>query len=107
MQRSESGGWAWPPTAAVTPRADAFYQNEFFTNIFNTQKDLIDGYAYVNAQVRLQPTDGPWYLRIFMQNVTNNDALTGAFDVGSGAGNFQNLFVLEPRRWGVGAGINF
>jgi outer membrane receptor protein involved in Fe transport len=91
----------------LTPRADAFYQNDFYTNIFNTQQDLIDGYAYVNAQVRLQPTDGPWYLRVFMQNVTNNDALTGAFDVGSGAGNFQNLFVLEPRRWGVGAGINF
>lgn len=91
----------------LTPRADAFYQNDFYSNIFNTQKDRIDGYAYVNAQVRFAPTNGPWYLRAFIQNVTNNDALTGAFDVGSGAGNFQNLFVLEPRRWGFGAGINF
>jgi outer membrane receptor protein involved in Fe transport len=89
------------------PRVDAFYQSGMKTNIFNDIQDSIDGYGYMNAQVRFQPTEGMWYLRAFIQNVTNEDAITGAFDVGSGAGNFQNLFILEPRRWGFGAGINF
>jgi iron complex outermembrane recepter protein len=92
---------------ALTPRVDAFYQTEFYTNIFNTQQDLVDGYAYLNAQVTFGPTEGNWKARFFMQNVTNNDAITGIFDVGQGAGNFQNLFLLEPRRWGVGINMVF
>ncbi|MEQ1932027.1 MAG: TonB-dependent receptor [Parvularculaceae bacterium] len=89
------------------PRVDAFYQTSLKTNIFNDIQDTIGGYGYMNAQLRFQPTEGIWYVRAFMQNVTNEDAFTGAFDVGSGAGNFQNMFLLEPRRWGFGAGINF
>ncbi len=95
------GGWQ------ITPRADAFYQNEFFTNVFNTEQDQVSGYAYVNTQVKFQPRDAQWSLRFFMQNVTNNESITGTFDVGQGAGNFQNLFYLEPRRWGFGANFNF
>jgi outer membrane receptor protein involved in Fe transport len=91
----------------LTPRVDAYYQNDMYTNIFNTEQDLVEGYAYVNAQVKFGPTDGNWSMRFFMQNVTNNDAVTGAFDVGQGAGNFQNLFLLEPRRWGFGLNMNF
>ncbi len=92
---------------ALTPRVDAFYQSSFYTNIFNTEQDLVDGYAYVNAQIKFGPTEGNWTARVFMQNVTNNDAITGIFDVGQGAGNFQNLFLLEPRRWGVGINMVF
>lgn len=91
----------------LTPRVDVYYQSEMYANNFNTQQDLIDGYAYVNAQVRFAPTDGNWYFRAFVQNLTNNDAITGTFDVGQSAGNFQNLFILEPRRWGFGLGMTF
>jgi outer membrane receptor protein involved in Fe transport len=105
-----SGGvqWAIPiGRFELTPRVDAYWQSGMYTNIFNTQQDLIDGYGYMNAQVRFAPTDGIWYVRLFMQNVTNNDAITGAFDVGQSAGNFQNLFLLEPRRYGAALGIVF
>ena len=78
-----------------------------YVDNFNTVQDLIDGYAYMNAQIRFAPTDGNWHFRFFMQNVTNNDAITGAFNSGETSGNFQNLFLLEPRRWGVGLGMNF
>jgi outer membrane receptor protein involved in Fe transport len=91
----------------LTPRVDVFWQDEFYSNIFNTQQDLIDDYAYLNLLVKFGPTEGNWSFRFFMQNVTNNDAITGAFDVGQGAGNFQNLFILEPRRWGFGLNMTF
>lgn len=91
----------------LTPRVDAYYQSEMYANIFNTQQDLIDGYAYFNAQVRFAPTDGNWYVRAFVQNFTDNEAITGAWDSGQSAGNFQNLFILEPRRWGFGVGMDF
>lgn len=92
---------------SLTPRVDVFWQDDFYSNIFNTEQDLIDDYVYMNALVTWGPTDGAWSFRFFMQNVTNNDAITGAFDVGQGAGNFQNLFILEPRRWGVGLNMTF
>ncbi|MGD9799014.1 MAG: hypothetical protein AB7V02_00325, partial [Parvularculaceae bacterium] len=74
---------------------------------FNTEQDLIDGYAYLNAQVTFAPTEGNWAFRFFMQNLTNSDALTGAYDSGETSGNFQNLYILEPRRWGVGLNVKF
>ncbi len=92
---------------ALTPRVDVFWQDDFFSNVFNTQQDLIDSYMYMNAQVRFGPSEGNWSMRFFMQNVTNKDAITGAFDVGQSAGNFQNLFILEPRRWGFGLNMTF
>jgi outer membrane receptor protein involved in Fe transport len=92
---------------SLTPRVDAYYQSSFFNNVFNTQQDNVDGYAYVNAQVKFGPTEGNWTARVFMQNITNEDAITGAFASGQGAGNFTNLFLLEPRRWGVGINMVF
>jgi outer membrane receptor protein involved in Fe transport len=91
----------------LTPRVDAYYQSDFYSNNFNTQQDLIDGYAYLNAQITFAPTDGNWSMRFFMQNLTNSDALTGAYDSGETSGNFQNLYLLEPRRWGVGINMTF
>ena len=59
-----------------------------YVDNFNTQQDLVDGYGYLNAQIRFAPTDGNWHMRFFMQNVTNNDAITGAFNSGETSGNF-------------------
>ncbi|HXI86305.1 MAG TPA: TonB-dependent receptor, partial [Parvularculaceae bacterium] len=95
------------PHFLITPRVDAYYQSRMFTNIFNTLQDRVNGYGYLNAQVRFHPSDANWYIRAFVQNLTDNNAVTGAFDVGQGAGNFQNIFILEPRRYGIGAGFSF
>lgn len=92
---------------SITPRVDAYYQTEFFTNIFNQPQDRVDPYVNINAQINFAPREGNWYARIFVQNVTDNDAITGQFDVGQSAGNFTNVFLLEPRRWGVGLGYRF
>ena len=91
----------------LTPRIDAYYQSNFYSGNFNTEQELIDGYAYLNGQIRFAPTDGNWHFRFFMQNITNSDAITGSFSSGETSGNFQNLFLLEPRRWGVGLGLTF
>ena len=91
----------------ITPRVDAYYQSDFYVDNFNTQQDLVEGYGYVNAQIRFGPEEGNWHFRAFVQNVTNSDAVTGAFNSGETSGNFQNLFLLEPRRWGFGVGMNF
>ena len=91
----------------LTPRVDAYYQTNMYVDNFNTEQDLVDGYGYLNAQVTFAPTEGNWSMRFFMQNLTNSDAITGAFNSGETSGNFQNLFILEPRRWGFGVNMKF
>ncbi|MBB5518059.1 TonB-dependent receptor [Amphiplicatus metriothermophilus] len=91
----------------LTPRVDAYYQSEMYTTLFNTEQDRVDGYAYLNAQLRFAPTDGNWHVRFFMQNVTDNDAVTGIYRGDQSSGTSKNLFILEPRRWGFGVGMTF
>ncbi len=93
----------------LTPRLDFYYQTQMFSSgsLFNTIDDEIDGYAYLNGQIRFEPTDGGWYLRFFMQNITDEDAITDLRGFGQSVGNFTNAFLLEPRRWGFGIGFRF
>ncbi|HNR76346.1 MAG TPA: hypothetical protein PKM48_04400, partial [Parvularculaceae bacterium] len=38
----------------LTPRVDAYYQSNFYSNNFNTEQDLIDGYAYLTRKSPLR-----------------------------------------------------
>ncbi|MFQ5562819.1 MAG: TonB-dependent receptor domain-containing protein [Parvularculaceae bacterium] len=91
----------------ATPRIDAYYQGEAFATIFNEAQDRIDDYIIANAQITIGPEDGTWYIRGFVQNLTDKDAVTGLSNLGQTAGNFTNVFLVEPRRYGVGVGMRF
>ncbi|MEL6789844.1 MAG: TonB-dependent receptor [Pseudomonadota bacterium] len=92
---------------SLTPRADVYYQGASFSSTFNTQEDRIDSYVLANAQIMLEPEDGAWFVRAFIQNLTDNDAITGQFNAGQAVGNFNNVFLVEPRRYGIGLGLRF
>ena len=91
----------------ITPRFDGYYQGSSFTSIFNTAEDRIDGYFIANAQLQAGPENGDWYVRAFIQNLTDNDAITGQFNAGQSVGNINSVFLVEPRRYGVGLGFRF
>ncbi|MGF1545181.1 MAG: TonB-dependent receptor [Parvularculaceae bacterium] len=91
----------------LTPRLDIYYQGTQFGSFFNTIQDEIDSYAYLNGQIRFAPTDGGWYMRFFVQNITDEYAITGLNGFGQSTGNGTNAFILEPRRWGFALGFNF
>ncbi|MEY4502541.1 MAG: hypothetical protein RIS52_2431, partial [Pseudomonadota bacterium] len=48
-----------------------------------------------------------WYLRGFVQNLFDNSATTGLYVTDQSSGLFTNIFTLEPRRYGIAAGIKF
>jgi len=91
----------------LTPRWDGYYQSSNFTSIFNTAEDRIDGYFISNAQIMLEPENASWFVRGFIQNLTDNDAVTGQFNAGQSVGNFNSQFLVEPRRYGIGLGFRF
>ena len=55
----------------------------------------------------LNGADDRWFVRAFVQNLTDNNAITGQYVTDQSSGLYTNIFTLEPRRYGVAAGIKF
>ena len=89
------------------PRVDMAHTGESFGNIFNGAINRVPSYTVVNAQATFNGPDDKWYVRAFVQNLTNNSAVTGLYVTDQSSGLFTNIFTLEPRRYGVAAGFRF
>ena len=89
------------------PRVDVAHTGESFGNIFNGAINRVPAYTVVNAQATFNGPDDKWYIRAFVQNLTNNNAVTGLYVTDQSSGLFTNVFTLEPRRYGVAAGFRF
>ena len=92
----------------LSVRGDYYWQDDSWGRIFNRDPiDRIESWDIINAQVTLTPDDGSWYLRGFVQNLADDDNVTGLYVTDPSSGLFTNVFTLEPRRYGVAFGINF
>ena len=91
----------------LTPRIDLHYTGESTGSVFNGPVNAVPSYIQLNAQVQLDGPDHKWYLRAFVENLTNNNAITGEYVTDQSSGLFTNIFTLDPRRYGVAAGFKF
>ncbi|GAA0674151.1 outer membrane receptor protein involved in Fe transport [Sphingomonas insulae] len=94
-------GWS------VVPRADLNYTGNFSASVFNLNIDRVPGYEVVNAQIQVNAPDDRFYLRAFVQNLTDNDAITGQAVADQSSGLYTNIFTIEPRRYGAAVGFKF
>ncbi len=92
---------------SFVPRVDLNYTGGIYASIFNTNIDRVQGYEVINAQVQLNARDDRFFIRGFVQNLTNNNAITGQYVTDQSSGLFTNVFTIEPRRYGVAAGFKF
>jgi outer membrane receptor protein involved in Fe transport len=91
----------------LVPRVDLAYTGESYGSIFNGNVNRIKGYAQVNAQLQLNGPDDKWYVKGFIQNVFDSASVTGLYITDQSSGNYTNIFTLEPRRYGIAAGVKF
>jgi outer membrane receptor protein involved in Fe transport len=91
----------------LVPRVDIAHTGESYGNIFNGAINRVPSFTVVNAQATFTGKDDKWYVRAFVQNLTNNSAVTGLYVTDQSSGLFTNIFTLEPRRYGVAAGFRF
>jgi outer membrane receptor protein involved in Fe transport len=91
----------------IVPRADFTYTGKFWARSFNRPVDRIDSYEVINAQIQFNGKDERWFARAFVQNLAGSDAITGQYVTDQSSGLFTNVFTLEPRRYGVAAGVKF
>ncbi|MDE2412795.1 MAG: TonB-dependent receptor, partial [Sphingomonadales bacterium] len=91
----------------VTPRVDYVYTGKSFGNIFNGAVNKVPGFSQVNAQIQVDGADKKWFIRGWIQNVFDDNSITGLYVTDQSSGLFTNIFTLEPRRYGLTAGIKF
>ncbi len=91
----------------LTPRFDLNFTGKSEGTIFNGVIDKIPSFTQLNAQVQLDGPDKKWFVRGFIQNITNDNSVTGLYVTDQSSGNFTNVFTLEPRRYGIAAGFKF
>lgn len=91
----------------IVPRADLAYTGGYYGSIFNNNVNRIQGYAVINAQLQLNGPSDKFYVRAFVQNLADNNAITGLYVTDQSSGLFTNAFTLEPRRYGLAAGFKF
>jgi outer membrane receptor protein involved in Fe transport len=91
----------------ITPRADLIYVGDSYGNIFNGPINRIKGYSQINAQLQIDGPEKKWFVRGFVQNLADSDAMTGLAVQDQSQGLYTGTFTLEPRRYGIAAGIKF
>jgi iron complex outermembrane receptor protein len=86
---------------AATLHSDFYWQSQSFARIFNDRPyDKIRGYSNVNLALILTSANG-WQVMGYLKNVFDTTAITGAFLNSDDTALTTNVFVTDPRLFGV------
>ncbi len=77
------GAWG-----SITPRFDASYQDEIFTNAVNGPRNRVGGYTLMNGRVTWRSMNDKWQAAVEILNLGNKLYYLNVFDLsGLGAGS--------------------
>ncbi len=86
---------------AATLHGDFYWQSQSWARIFNDPNyDKIRGYSNVNLALILTSADG-WQVMGYLKNVFDTTSITGAFLNSDDTALTTNIFVTDPRLFGV------
>jgi len=86
---------------AGTLRGDFYWQSDSFARVFNDRPyDELHGYTNLNFALIFTHQDG-WQAMAYVKNVLNTTAITGAFLNSDDAALTTNVFVTDPRLFGI------
>jgi len=105
---SFTADWSIPVSAdwAATLHSDFYWQSQSWARVFNAVNDRIHGYTNVNLALILNNASG-WQLMGYVKNVFNTTAITGTFLNSDDTGLTTNIFLTDPRLFGVRVTKNF
>jgi len=91
-----------PSNWLMTLHTDLYYQSESWTRIFNTEGyDKLKAYSNINLAAIFTNEDAGWRVMAYVKNVLNRDSITGAFLNSDDSGLTTNVFLTEPRLYGL------
>ncbi len=92
---------------AATLRGDFYWQGNSYARIFNDKPyDQLHGYSTANIALILTSGDG-WQAMGYVKNVFDKTAITGAFLNSDDTALTTNVFLTDPRLFGVRITKNF
>jgi iron complex outermembrane recepter protein len=100
---SLSGEYTLPVSAdwAATLHSDFYWQSQSFARVFNDRPyDKIRGYSTTNVALILTSASG-WQVMGYLKNVFNVTAITGTFLNSDDSDLTTNVFLTDPRLFGV------
>jgi len=100
---SLTGDYTMPVSAnwAATLHSDFYWQSQSFARIFNDRPyDKIRGYSNVNLALLLNDATG-WQVMGYVKNIFDTTAITGDFLYTDDVGLTTNIFLTDPRLYGV------
>jgi iron complex outermembrane receptor protein len=86
----------------MTLHGDYHYQSQSWGRIFNSDPyDRIEGFSTVNAAAIFTNDDAGWKVMAYVKNVFDETAITGTFLNSDDTGLTTNVFLTEPRLYGI------
>jgi iron complex outermembrane recepter protein len=92
---------------AASLHSDFYWQSQSYARVFNDRPyDKIRGYSNVNLALILTSASG-WQVMGYLKNVFDTTAITGDFLNSDDTGLTTNVFLTDPRLYGVRVTKNF
>jgi iron complex outermembrane receptor protein len=85
---------------AATLHGDFYWQSQQWARVFEDAIDKIHGYSNVNVSLILTSANG-WQVMAYVKNVFDTTAITGTFLNSDDTGLTTNVFLTDPRLFGV------
>jgi outer membrane receptor protein involved in Fe transport len=91
----------------LIPRFDFYWKGRSYAQYFNAPTDRVPSWYTANAQITLNSEDDNWYARGWATNLFDGKQVTGSYVTDPSSGLFTNLFVEQPRMYGITLGARF
>jgi len=97
--------YTWEPGSfgnwGLTGRVDYYRQSESFSRVWNTARDRLESWDNLNVNVSLFNDENGIRVDLFGKNISDEEVITGAYLTDDSSGLFTNIFLTEPRTYGV------
>ncbi|HEV2562002.1 MAG TPA: TonB-dependent receptor [Rhizomicrobium sp.] len=85
---------------AATLHGDFYWQSQSWARVFNGVNDKIRGYSSANLALILTDASG-WQVMGYVKNIFDKTAITGTFLNSDDTGLTTNVFLTDPRLYGI------
>lgn len=85
-------------------RGDFYYQADMYSRIFNLEADKIDSWQNANASLTFTNEGAGLEVELYVKNLLEDDQITSQYLTDASSGLYTNVFMLEPRQFGIRIG---
>ncbi|MFN7180093.1 TonB-dependent receptor [Hyphomonas sp.] len=97
--------YTWEPGSfgnwGLTGRVDYYRQSDSFSRVWNTGRDKLSSWDNLNVSLSFFNDEAGVRVELFGKNISDEQVITGAYLTDDSSGLFTNIFLTEPRTYGV------